>query len=126
MVPPGRVRGGSYAVRMVKIRGSILHRIDVRSAQSTPFATKRSTGVWRIHVGDRTLGWARYLGEAGRDYAMYHDGTDALGRQAWCRNFPSLDAAAAWAVQHADRLVAHRRTLGPSIVVDVAREPVPS
>ncbi|KAB1656682.1 hypothetical protein F8O01_09850 [Pseudoclavibacter chungangensis] len=105
---------------MVKVRGSILRRIDERSVQTHPNATKHSTGVWRVHTGQRVLGWVRYLGEARRSYALYYDGIDVDGRQAWCRNFETLDAAAAWAVQHAAEIVGHTRLLGPSRVRPLA------
>ena len=104
---------------MIKVQNSVdrvLVDFDRRRAQTHPNATTWSTDVWRVHRGTVTLGWVRYTLRRSALYALYSDGTNAGGQQAWLRSFDTFQSAVAWAVQHADKIVIHRRTLGPSII----------
>lgn len=92
----------------------VLASYDARREQRHPNAEAWSTDVWRVCRGSLTLGWVRYTYAARGPYALYFDGTDDEGRQAWCRSFDSFGSAVAWAVQHAGWMSRRAQRLGAS------------
>lgn len=116
--------GQATIVPMNKVRLSDQAVQDWRDDLDHPAATRVAVSTWRIVHGTRTLGWVRYLAAGEQPFALYYDGTNEHGQQAWCRSFTSFQRACAWAIQHAGDIRRSTRELGSSIVtLHVADEP---
>jgi hypothetical protein len=80
----------------------------VRSTGQHPWAHLEA-GYWRVQVEDQpVLGYVmRHRAELGHPFTfeVYADARNARGQRIWIRREESLNSAAAWMTQNADRLV---------------------
>ena len=96
---------------MNKVRSSIDGL--VRDVGAHPWAHLEA-GYWRIQVEDRpVLGYVmRHRAELGASFTfeVYADARNEQGRRIWIRRETSLNSAAAWMMQNADRLITFNAT----------------